>query len=1337
RRWSGASSNRSNPEETNVWLEKTPSHQALLLLRNCRAKLIQRFGGIDRAYIRSVPALTGMTAEVFRQLVNMMNFSDEDAQSMSGAHRLAWRNQGGARTLRRSEKAKEELQETPHFERPEFNEASEVGRTAAFNVHYGSLIFVSKSFQALRRIISIRLRLKYGTCEASAAAAFGKRHVLDRVSFRDFLLENGVSGREARNLFFKMARNNEVSSSTQDGQEPDNQGHIDQVTRLAFFKSLVLAEGLQAAEVFREELMEMLGHDANGAALPSLPANPVLGVRFERVRRGAAALTEDFLTNLFQGVDRAVAEAHAPHAAYAQAKAPRVNEGLPDNHKFNFQLPDLPQAEPYSKPGGTSRHVDATALGGVTSNRRNSFVARVAPAAVAVARATESKSSSAHGRGSLALSGLNADHLGQSRNEPSEAASQGTSSSESGSDADLAPRRPSQLLPPANGRTTSKASQASSRSRRSSLATSESSREEIKRFSLLEKRLHVETEMQFNAALLKVFDNMVLGPDINPWEPMTRSRFMYVMTPMKKLSEENLKALFHLDGHRQSEGKAVPQELALRALAGFGHGCRELKVHLGYKVEEESKLPKVKAAAKPKAREAEATGLVVAGPSNLQALTEDGKELPALAIGTRLAGKELFAKAVRKVGLTTKLMPKKEAVALPALTVVGKEGAEEREASPLQWRPGRKASSVLRQSSSLGELDGKLSGKVAWTSYASRDEADRKKTPTLHAPELSEPDLIELQSLAKRESSKLAQRLSLFGADKQQYALIWSEIRSAFATLLKKGSALRAFQQLGGDTLERDPLRDALVRTLSLPTIDAERITAAVLTIESDDALGRDDFVRVLKFLQPVRSVLDFRTRLVQRFGTAEAGLDVFVERLGKGTSSKETLETVALGLGMGRQDMEAVFKQASVLGGGGGVTSIEILRVSLRHAHILQQLHLLEQYLGGPSSCQAWLNDRQNALATEVVDVLQPLGVSSNFCQQLVAMLRDRALTSAKAGESAADLIEVMQCLAGLAETETETALEGTGREELDQAGLEAAKELRRYINQNFDDFRQAYQIFDTRLSDGIGLLEWEDRRQNFGFADAERWALVYGKMVGWHHPRWDNKQSEATKVTLEAFTSLLTDAAPVNNLYSLRARCQKAFGSLSRAWSAIAEDQEEVALSKWQHNLTRLNIGRNDSLQLFWLLCAGSCRAELSSRGFTALGRGAFLSATRSNAVDASNTILELLTGMSGTPVSAMFEIPYPRRLLSQEDFTSAVIPILLKCRELSDIHYTEDSVKQEARLFFNYLDADSEGFVSIDDLLDQMTAIQAVYLPLEESANRMGAASQNSLPPLQAVP
>ena len=55
------------------------------------------------------------------------------------------------------------------------------------------------------------------------------------------------------------------------------------------------------------------------------------------------------------------------------------------------------------------------------------------------------------------------------------------------------------------------------------------------------------------------------------------------------------------------------------------------------------------------------------------------------------------------------------------------------------------------------------------------------------------------------------------------------------------------------------------------------------------------------------------------------------------------------------------------------------------------------------------------------------------------------------------------------------------------------------------------------------------------------------------------------------------------------------------------------------------------------------------------------------------------------------------------------SEVIPILLKCREPSDIRYTEDSLKQvhqsyhgrvsavpvpqEARLFFNYLDADSE--------------------------------------------
>ena len=346
--------------------------------------------------------------------------------------------------------------------------------------------------------------------------------------------------------------------------------------------------------------------------------------------------------------------------------------------------------------------MDAAALGGVgsMSNRRNSFVARAAPTAVA-AHAPGSKSSNPRGRTSLVLSGLNAQRR---HSETSDVSSEDSMSSpDSASDADPAHdvHRGSQLLPPEIGART--LSKGSSHSRRSSLATSESSKsEELNKFSLLEKRLRVETEFHFNAALLKVFDNVVLGPDMNPWEPMTRNEFMYVMKPLKKLSEENLKALFHLDGHRQSDGKAIPQELALRALAGLGYKCRQLKVHLGYRVEEE-KPARAKAAAKAKGKTRSTlpanAGLVVAGPSNMQALSDqsdDSHELASSATGTagtRLTGRDLLMKAVRKVGLTTRLLAKKDTGAggaASALTVVGNEAADGKPQTSELLEPARR-----------------------------------------------------------------------------------------------------------------------------------------------------------------------------------------------------------------------------------------------------------------------------------------------------------------------------------------------------------------------------------------------------------------------------------------------------------------------------------------------------------------------------------------------------------------------------------------------------------------------------------------------------------------------
>ena len=280
--------------------------------------------------------------------------------------------------------------------------------------------------------------------------------------------------------------------------------------------------------------------------------------------------------------------------------------------------------------------------------------------------------------------------------------------------------------------------------------------------------------------------------------------------------------------------------------------------------------------------------------------------------------------------------------------------------------------------------------KVTWSSLASRDSEGMP----LRAVELDDAALAELKFMAKREVQNLAVRLRLFDADKGQYGMILTAMRSSCATLLKGGSARRAFERLGGDALERSPLQDALSRVLSLPTFDAERVAAAMMAVECSNTFRLDDFAKVLKFVQPVPSLLAFRMRLVQRFGTIEASLDAFA-RQGLGVQeafSIDQLEHLALGLGMTLKETERIFEQAGMLSSGGGLLTMEIMRQSLRHAHTLQQLHLLERYVGGPLTLARWLSDRLHALAnTPLSDVLQPLGVSADFCGQLVSMLRDR----------------------------------------------------------------------------------------------------------------------------------------------------------------------------------------------------------------------------------------------------------------------------------------------------------------------------------------------------------
>lgn len=219
----------------------------------------------------------------------------------------------------------------------------------------------------------------------------------------------------------------------------------------------------------------------------------------------------------------------------------------------------------------------------------------------------------------------------------------------------------------------------------------------------------------------------------------------------------------------------------------------------------------------------------------------------------------------------------------------------------------------------------------------------------------------------------------------------------------------------------------------------------------------------------------------------------------------------------------------------------------------------------------------------------------------------------------------------------------------------------------------------------------------------------LIHNRMVG---------EGKNAKVFLKDFASSLSLAVPVESLYTLRLRCQKLHGSVAKAWTFHLGEADEVSLQKWQQSMLKMSVSHFDALQLFRLIITSPFHAAMPPSQISdglRISRAAFLAAMRSSAIDASNTILELLQRTRSLfPVSAAFEShPFPRHPLDQNASAEAVAPILQRCRAASQIFASSEALREEAILLFNYLDVYSEGLVMVESLLEVMTAVQAAYL------------------------
>jgi len=288
---------------------------------------------------------------------------------------------------------------------------------------------------------------------------------------------------------------------------------------------------------------------------------------------------------------------------------------------------------------------------------------------------------------------------------------------------------------------------------------------------------------------------------------------------------------------------------------------------------------------------------------------------------------------------------------------------------------------------------------------------------------------------------------------------------------------------------------------------------------------------------------------------------------------------------------------------------------------------------------------------------------------------------------------------------------------EDVREEALVQTRCLRRHVITHFANYQEAYHVFNRKSPlDGVALDEWMEAMEAFGFSDAAGWEQVFGHIIDWRHLRWDPRyRGTEGRVTLAGLANALDHAAPCTTPIALRKLLQEKYGTMQKAWVQLSgrEGVEELSLSVWQQAMHKIAVVAEDAGHLHAVLRAAPISERVPDNHNLQLSRVAFLSAMRS--AEAVTRLFELLWRIANLgSMSCAFEARvYPLEPLSVTTFEEQLAEMMQVT---------------EARLLFAYLDVNQEGLVSICDLLDALTIMQATYFPYAPPPGSRAAAEQH---------
>eukprot|EP00931_Biecheleriopsis_adriatica_P065536 TRINITY_DN40045_c0_g1_i1.p1 TRINITY_DN40045_c0_g1~~TRINITY_DN40045_c0_g1_i1.p1 ORF type:complete len:3406 (+),score=825.34 TRINITY_DN40045_c0_g1_i1:101-10318(+) len=273
------------------------------------------------------------------------------------------------------------------------------------------------------------------------------------------------------------------------------------------------------------------------------------------------------------------------------------------------------------------------------------------------------------------------------------------------------------------------------------------------------------------------------------------------------------------------------------------------------------------------------------------------------------------------------------------------------------------------------------------------------------------------------------------------------------------------------------------------------------------------------------------------------------------------------------------------------------------------------------------------------------------------------------------------------------------------------------------------------------ITLEQWMAAMDAFEFEDASQWRLLFGHVVEWRHHHWDPRNRNVDiRVSMGMLSNALEAAEPCRTLLAVRNRLQARVGNMQKAWHGIAgsaaylrgssseasepfsglvkqasdkkeskdtKEPDEAHFSAWCSALKQLSVPLMDAGHV-WIQMVSLLRSLGSGpAGEVSISKNMWLTAMK--LAEVGTRLFELVSRLSIQKervrhVSEAFESDcYDRNPLPLERFQEELARLF-------------EMPASDAKLFFAFLDTRQDASVTIDDLMDVLTTLQASYLPFQ---------------------